>query len=154
MRLLAAILTAIGFLLGLVNSAYAQATIRTSDPCFGTLKSSVAISVTSATTTSLVAISGNNAIFVCGFVMTIAPSATAADTAQFEYGTGSACSSPTVLTGTFGNGDLTSAAGVAVVSYGIGGTSFIAPSGTGLCIVTTGTAVNVQGVLTYVQQGS
>jgi len=127
--------------------------VGTSDPCTSAAKSSAAISVTSATTTSLVAVSGSTTVYVCGFAMSIAPSATSADLASFEYGTGAACTSPTALTGTFGNGDLTSAAAVVPVTYG-GGTQtvFKSAASAGICIVTAGTAVNVQGVLTYVQQ--
>jgi uncharacterized protein (DUF779 family) len=119
----------------------------------GVARSSATISVVTATTTSLVAVSGTTAVYVCGFSITIAPSATSADTAQFEYGTGAACTSPTALTGTYGNGDLTTAAPVVSVSYGGGrATIFTAPASNGICIVTGGTTVNVQGVLTYVQQ--
>src|SRR5437899_2759613 len=105
------------------------------------------------TTTSIVAVSASTVVYVCGFSMTIAPSATAADTAQFEYGTGAACTSPTVLTGTYGNGDLTSAAPVTHVSYGgAGQTVFASAAAAGRCILTAGTSVNLQGVLTSVQQ--
>lgn len=125
----------------------------TSDPCGSAAKSSVAISVGTAATTQLVAISGSLAIYVCGFAMTIAPSGTSADTALFEYGTSSNCTGTNALTGTFGNGDLTSATGVLAVSHGGASQTIMkAPSANGLCIVTAGTAVNVQGVLSYVQQ--
>lgn len=121
------------------------------DPCSGT-KSSAAINVTSATTTALVAVSGSTTVYVCGGVFTIAPSATSADTAQLEYGTGVACAgSPTVLTGTFGNGDLTTAAPPIVVPIGSGATAIKSAASNGICIVTTGTTVNVQGFITYVQ---
>lgn len=125
----------------------------TTDPCSTATKSSAAINVSSATTTSLVAVSGTTTVYVCGFAMTIAPSATTADTALFEYGTGAACTSPVALTGTFGNGDLTTTTGVATVKYGAGGaTIFKSASSNGICILTAGNTVNVQGVLTYVQQ--
>lgn len=123
------------------------------DPCSYAQKSSAAITVTSGTTTSLVAVSGSTTVYVCGFAITIAPSAVTAATALFEYGTGAACTSPTSLTGTFGNGDLTSAAGVAPILYGNGaGTIFKSAASNGICILTAGNAVSVQGVLTYVQQ--
>lgn len=125
------------------------------DPCQSPniAKSSAAINVTSATTTSLVAVSGTTTVYVCGFSITIAPSAVTADTVLFEYGTGASCTSPTALTGTFGNGDLTSTVGVAPISYGGGGaTIFKSAASAGVCILTAGNAVNVQGVLTYVQQ--
>jgi hypothetical protein len=139
---------------GVAGTGTQRVTLSNTDPCMSPdiAKSSVSISVTSATTTSLVAVSGSTVVYVCGFSMTIAPSATTADTAQFEYGTGAACTSPTVLTGTFGNGDLTSAAPVTNVRYGPGSTAFKSASSAGICIVTAGTAVNVQGVLTFVQQ--
>lgn len=127
--------------------------VQNNDPCSYALKSSAAISVTTGTTTSLVAVSGSTVVYVCGFAITIAPSAVTAATALFEYGTGAACTSPTLLTGTFGNGDLTSAAGVAPILYGNGSaTIFKSAAAAGICILTAGNAVSVQGVITYVQQ--
>jgi thiamine monophosphate kinase len=100
-----------------------------------------------------VAVSGSTVVYVCGFSFTISPSATSADTAAFEYGTGAACTSPTLLTGTFGNGDLTSSAPVTLIHYGgAGQTVFKSAASAGICIVTTGTTVNAQGVITFVQQ--
>jgi hypothetical protein len=126
---------------------------QNNDPCSYAAKSSASISVTSATTTSLVAVSGSTTVYVCGLAMTIAPSATSADTAVIEYGTGAACTSPTALTGTLGNGDLTTTTGVAVVSYGSGGATVMkSASSAGICILSAGTTVNIQGILTYVQQ--
>lgn len=123
------------------------------DPCSYAAKSSAPINVTTATTTSLVAVSGTTTVYVCGVSFTIAPSATTADTALFEYGTGATCTSPTALTGTYGNGDLTSAAPVVAVNHGgAGQTIFKSAASAGICILSAGTAVNVQGVLTYVQQ--
>ena len=137
-----------GYVWGNVN-------IGTTDPCAAptVTKNSAAINVTSATTTSLVAISGSTTIYVCGFSMTIAPSATSADTAQFEYGTGGTCGSgTTALTGTYGNGDLTSTTSVVAVNQNGPGTIFKTPASNGLCLLTAGTAVSVQGVVSYVQQ--
>lgn len=144
-------LTSLFLLLCSVGASFAQSAI---DPCASSAvaKSSVPIAVTSATTTQLVAISGTTQIFVCGVSMTIAPSATSADTALFEYGTSTNCTGTHALTGTFGNGDLTSAAGVAPIQIGFGGSAFVVPSANGLCLVSAGTAVSIQGVLTYVQQ--
>lgn len=127
--------------------------ITAADPCATAQKSSAAINVATATTTSLVAVSGSKSVYVCGYSFTIAPSAVTADVASFEYGTGASCSSPVALTGTYGNGDLTSAAPVVAVAYGgAGETVFAGAPANGLCVVTAGTAVNVQGVVTYVQQ--
>lgn len=127
--------------------------VQNNDPCSYAAKSSASISVTSATTTQLVAISGSTVIYTCGFAITIAPSATTADTAQFEYGTSTNCTGTNALTGTLGNGDLTTAAPPLPVTYGSGNsTIFKTAAANGLCIVTAGNTVNVQGVLTYVQQ--
>lgn len=123
------------------------------DPCLSNLylKSSKSISVTSATTTQLVAPSSGVTVYVCGAVFSIAPSATSADVASFTTGTGATCGTNTVTqTGTFGNGDLTSAAPPIVISFPSDGTDFSGAPGAGLCIITAGTAVSVQGFLTYV----
>jgi hypothetical protein len=129
-------------------------TTSSSDPCASNAKSSAAINIVTTTTTSIVAVSGSTAVYVCGFSISLAPSATSADIAAFVYGTGAACvSGQTSLTGAYGNGDLTSAAAVVPINYGNGGaTIFKAPASNGVCIVSSGTAVNIQGVLTYVQQ--
>lgn len=123
----------------------------TADPCSYAAKSSVAIAITSATTTSFVPVSGSLAVYVCGFSFTIAPSATSADNLVLEYGTGAACTSPTVLTGGYGKGNVTTTVPNLFVSRGNGtGTILTAPSGNGICGVSTGTTVNIQGELTYV----
>jgi hypothetical protein len=137
-------------LLGWLGSAYAAST---PDPCSSlNFHQSASISVASSTTTSLVALNANHGIFVCGFTLTIAGSATSAATAQLEYGTGAACSSPTALTGTFGSNDAAVSTTPTQVTYGDGGhTIFAVPPGSGLCVLTAGTSSFVQGVVTYVQ---
>lgn len=130
-------------------------TAGSTDPCANpsVLKSSVAIAITSAATTSLVAVSGSTAVYVCGFSVTISQVVTTANTIKFEYGTGASCTSPTVLTGAYGTGGVTAAAPI-TVSYGAGGpTIFTAPASNGICAVTTiGASGSFEGVLTYVQQ--
>jgi hypothetical protein len=124
------------------------------DPCTYNAKSSIAISLTSAATAQLIGLSGSTAIYVCAFDVTIAPSATAADSLQFIFGTGSNCASANtpVLTGTYGNGDLTTAAPPVHVGLGSGNaTLFATPAGDELCTKAVGTTVNIQGVLSYVQ---
>ena len=121
-------------------------------PCMssGVKKQSVAINVSTAATTALVVVSGSTQVYVCGYSFTIAPSATTADTAQIEQGTGTACAgNVTALTGTYGNGDLTAAAPLIAVTNG---ELQPTPAAYGVCILTAGTAVSVQGVLTFVQQ--
>jgi hypothetical protein len=121
------------------------------DPCLSpsVVKTTVPIAVTSATTTQLVAPSGTTATYICGGVFTIAPSATSADTALFESGTGATCTGTYAMTGTFGNGDLTTAAAPIVVPL-VG--ELVTPASQGVCVVTAGTAVSVQGYVTEVQQ--
>jgi hypothetical protein len=112
--------------------------IQNNDPCSYAVKSSTPITLTTATTQQLIPVSGSTVPYVCGFSMTIAPSATSGTNA---------------LTGTYGNGDLTSAAPVVPITAGnASSTVFKGAAASGICIVTAGTAVNVQGVLTYVQQ--
>lgn len=132
----------------------ATVSVVTLDPCSSAGKSSVPINITSATTTQLVALVVSQVIYVCGFSATIAPAAVTADTLLFEYGTGSSCGTGTTsLTGTYGNGDLTTAAPPTVVAAGNGGqTIFNTTAGNALCALSAGGAVNIQGVLTYVQQ--
>ena len=118
------------------------------DPCgsWGVAKKSVPINIASATTTSLVAISGSTSIFVCGYNFTMVG---ATESIQFEYGTGATCGTgTTVLTGALAD----AAASDISVAYGGGEmTIFSTPASQGLCALTTGT-VSIQGVLTYVQQ--
>lgn len=114
-------------------------------------KSSVSVSITSATTTQLVALSGSTKISVCGWSLS-SPEATTVPTFAFEYGTGSNCGTgTTTLTGTFGAGTATTAGIVNYTAGGTPGTEFSTASGNALCVVTTGT-VNLQGYVTYVQR--
>jgi len=125
------------------------------DPCQSPniAKSSVPINLTAAAgTTSLVAVSGATVVYVCGISFTIAPSATTADSILFEYGTGAACTGPVALTGTFGSGDVTTAAPLVTVNYGGAGTIFKSAASNGVCALTAGNTINIQGVMTYVQQ--
>lgn len=124
---------------------------QAADPCLNGVKKSVSIAISTATTTQLVAGSGNLAIYVCGFSVTETGTV---PTFQFEDGTGATCAaSTTVLTGVYA--PLTGTPFVQPV----GGTFIFAPlpsvGGTaalGLCVVTGGTTPSLQGALTYVQQ--
>jgi hypothetical protein len=118
------------------------------DPCgsWGVIKTSKAVNISTAVTTSIVGVSGSTAVFVCGFHLETVSGTT--PTFQFEYGTGAACGTgTTVLTGTY--------TGAALQTFFYGGgemTLFQAPASNGLCIVSGGTTPNIQGVVTYVQQ--
>jgi hypothetical protein len=124
------------------------------DPCSYAKKNSVAIAVSTATTTALVAVSGSTTVYVCGFDFSIAASATTATTAQLEYGTGAACvTTHTALTGTYGSGDAAVSTTPTVISRGDGSATVLAGiASNGICIVTAGTTNLVEGSLTYVQQ--
>lgn len=124
----------------------------TTDPCQSpaAVKTSVPINITTATTTSLVALSGSTIVYVCGFAVTVGSTVTA-NTIQFEYGTGGTCGAgTTVLTG------VLNTAGVLTgeISYGgAGQTVFKTAAANGLCAVSTvGTGPSIQGLLTFVQQ--
>lgn len=125
----------------------------TNDPCFSnTPKQSVAVNISTATTTQLVALSGQQTIYVCGFVLSMTGT-TAANTVTFEYGTGATCGTgTTVLTGPISSGILT--AGATVVSYENGlATVFKTIPGQALCILSTvATGPSIAGVVTFVQQ--
>lgn len=116
------------------------------------VRKTTVINVTSATTTAIAPVGGNAVVYPCQGVITIASSATSAATAQFEFGTGTACATPTkVLTGTFGAGDVPTSGGQAALVVNVGELAASAFAN-GFCIVTAGTTVNVQGYFTYVQQ--
>jgi hypothetical protein len=118
------------------------------DPCQsnGVAKTSVAINLTTATTTQLVALAAGQSVYVCGYNFT---ETSVAQTAQFEYGTGASCGTgTTVLTGPF----TSTTTNTIVVGEYSGGTIMTAPTGNALCIVSTGAAVVIGGSLTYVQQ--
>ena len=124
------------------------------DVCASSAKSSVPINIVTATTTLLVAVSGTKAVYVCGVAMTIAPSQTSAASASFEFGTDGTCTGANAVAGIFGGGFVAAAASPPIpVAFGDGNaTIFGAPAANGICLVSTGTTVSVQGVLTYVQQ--
>lgn len=110
------------------------------DPCFTGQKSSVAIAISTATTTQLVALASGKKVYVCSFSATTP----ASSSLVFEYGTGSACGTgTTALTGAYG-------ASSSITSGAADATQFSAPAGNALCALTTGTGA--QGVLSYVQQ--
>ena len=124
------------------------------DPCAsGLAKSQAVINITTATTTSLVAVSGSTVVYVCGFSATISQVITTPNTIQFEYGTGAACTGPVVMTGLYGGGGVTAGAPITVSYGGAGSTIFKTTASQGVCALTAiGATGSFQGVLTYVQQ--
>ena len=103
---------------------------------------SVPISISSATTTLLVAASGSTAVYVTSWDVI------AAGTGNFTlvYGTGSSCTGLHALTGAY---NLTAQTGI---SKGNGlGPVLITPASQALCAVTSA-AVQMSGSLSYNQQ--
>jgi hypothetical protein len=104
--------------------------------------SSVAINVSTATTTQLVALSGSTVIYVTSYDVI----AGGTGNITFVYGTGASCGTGTTsLTGAY---PLTAQAGIAKGS-GIG-TILKVPAGNALCI-TTSAAVQMSGSVSYRQ---
>ncbi len=124
------------------------------DPCQNPAqaKSSVAIGISSATTTQLVALSGSTVIYVCGYSLTISQVATTANTIKFQYGTGAVCGTGTTdLTGVIGAGGITAGPPI-VLAVPPSATIFKTTAGQALCAITAiGASASFQGVLTYVQ---
>lgn len=121
------------------------------DPCMDPTqaKSSAVISITSATTTSLVAVSGSTAVFICGGSLTISEVVTTPNTFQLEFGTGASCTGTTALTGTYGAGGVTAGDPIVVVIPELKSTG----ASQGVCAVTTiGGSGSFQGVLYFVQR--
>ncbi len=109
---------------------------------------SVVINISTATTTALVAVSGSTSVYVCAYDISLHSGTNPAF--QFEYGSGTACAtSPIALTGTFGGAnasadqDFKNGSGTGVLFGSI--------ASNGLCLVSTGTTPNLQGVVTYAQ---
>lgn len=103
----------------------------------------VALNVSTATTTQLVALSGTTTTYVTHFDVI----AGGTGNITFVYGTGSNCATGTTsLSGAY---NLTAQAGI---SAGGGlGAVIVVPAGKALC-VTTSAAVQMSGLVTYVQR--
>lgn len=141
-------------LLLLLFAGIAHAQSGPNDPCnsSATQKQTAFANITTATTTALVPVSNNTAIFICSVLVTMTATV-AADTLLFEQGTGSSCAgTPTALTATYSSGILT--AGATVLPWGSGsGTLFKTAASNGLCAVTTvGTGPSIAVTITFVQQ--
>jgi len=114
-----------------------------SDPSSGKgTPTSVAINVSTATTTQLVAISGTTKIYVTSFDVI----AGGTGNITFEYGTGSNCGTgTTALTGAY---NLTAQAGIAK-GNGVGAL-LVVPAGNALCVLTSA-AVQMSGSVSFQQ---
>lgn len=106
------------------------------------------INISTATTTSVVALSAGTAVYVCSYSLYIVSGTLPAFV--IEAGTGAACvTTQAALTGTFGG--IAGAVGQNF-TYGSGtGTVLRTPTSDALCIVSSGTTPNIQGVVNYAQ---
>lgn len=103
---------------------------------------SVPITVSTATTTQLIAGISGQSIYVYAWDI----SSTIANTVQLEYGTGATCGTGTVvLTGAY---PLSAAAPMTVGAFG---TLFTVPRNNNLCLITT-VSTAVGGHVSFVQQ--
>lgn len=104
--------------------------------------SSAAINVSTAATTTLVALASGKSIYVTAWDIVVA----AADNVTLEYGTGTNCGTgTTALTGPYNlaaNGGLAKGSGMGVL--------FKLPAGNALCLVTSA-AVQASGSVSYAQ---
>lgn len=129
----------------------AQMGVRNSGTSLGTLgvisggDTNIAINISTAVTTQLIALSSTEGIYVASYDMMAAGT----DNVTFEYGTGTLCaggSGPHLLTGAYPlsatNPGLVRNAGTSPV--------FIVPTANALCVVTSA-GVQLSGTLAYVQ---
>lgn len=120
------------------------------DPCQvpTIVKTSVAVNITSATTTELVAASSGKSVYLCALKSSMAGTT---PTLTFEYGTkvSTACDTgATALTGAFAP-----TAGAVLGLGESGGVQFSTPVSKELCAVTTGTgSPSFQGYAVIIQQ--
>ena len=134
---------------GLITASFSPAQVvvqaNYGDPCKNpnATTSSFSISLASATTTAVAALSAGKSVYVCQFTV----AGTTGGTVQLEYGTGATCGTgTTLLTGAIA---VTSAQ---PISMGWGGSLVTAPAGNALCLVTGGTSTAVAGFISYIQQ--
>jgi hypothetical protein len=104
-----------------------------------------ALTISSATTTSVVAGVAGKSIFICGWHVTTTQTATF-PTFQFEYGTqGGPCTTPTVVTPAFGVTNTAPSADHISIA------TIQAPTGTQFCVVSGATTTNLAIELYYSQ---
>lgn len=127
---------------GSLNVNLRDDTVTATDPCQSrnVAKSSAFQTISSATTTSLVPVSGTTAVYVCGISIVNA----ASQTTYLEYGTGASCTGTTAITPTYIASTMVNA------GFG-GGTVVKAPASNGVCMVTSSTGA-AQVLISYVQQ--
>lgn len=140
------ILLLILFVLGLASTGYSQST----NPCTNADNiQSVAVSITSGTTTRIIlSTDAEKKTIICSVSLTLVGAATA-NTLVFEYGTGATCGTGLVaLSGAFTASVVVGSSTVLVIPpYSIKSI----PAGNSTCLLTT-TADAVKGVVSFVLQ--
>ncbi len=129
------------------GQVHAQVNANPIDPCARFPRQSIAINVSSATTTQLVPLLAGASIYVCsGYLNQV----NGTGSLGLEYGTGTNCGTGTKEL----NGPIlasTAASGVTTTSLdGIDGNQFFVPAGNALCAISTGT-IKQTGYISYVQ---
>lgn len=141
--------------LGTSNSSPGGATANVLDLCQSNTiaKTTLAVSITTGTTTSIVPVSGSTSIYICGYTIGFTGSATA-NTVQFVQGTGGACGGATANVGLVHRG-AGSAASTNIISVGYAGQMVFTKltAANGFCVTTTiatGPIIDIQ--VSFVQQ--
>jgi hypothetical protein len=124
--------------------------LAATDPCAGANKTTAAISITTATTTRIIAPSASNKVYVC--FLNIGPIEAVADNLALVEGTGGTCGSGTaaIIGGTTAakGWNLAASQGLAL---GSGGATIFKTAGTNVdvCIISD-SAAEVPGVISYI----
>jgi hypothetical protein len=102
----------------------------------------VAVNISSATTTQIVALTASKKVYVCNYSLTVTGTS---PTLTWEYGTGTACATgTTAISGAMAGG--TTAAPIVLNSPPEAtGYAFVTPSAQALCILSGGTTPSIQG---------
>ena len=119
--------------------------LSTTDPCMAPNVTKLAVVIAATADAELVALSGTELIYVCGWSVTVAGTT---PTYRLISGTGTTCA-----TGTIGEtGIYATLANAESDGPNYGGTVLAGAAGAALCIDVGGTSPSIQGVLSYVQQ--
>jgi hypothetical protein len=134
---------------GAIPTGISSGGISVANPACDT---TIPFGVTTASTTTSQAIVGQTGkiTYICGVYLSLSTVTAIPGTAQFEYGTGSGCTSPTVISAAINTGAAVTTTLPIMLAAG-NGTIFRAPAGTYVCIITTGLTTNVYGWLNYAQ---
>jgi hypothetical protein len=106
---------------------------------------SIPVNVGSATTTTLRAGTAGMKIRVCSYLLSVGNAGT---TAQISYGSGGCTTITSSFTGPLPNSGTATIGGIYSEGSGLGEVITV-PTGADLCLITTGTAIQVAGHFSY-----